>query len=380
MIEGYVHPDFESVARAFRRQIPRRKPGGAALCVHHRGECVVDVWAGTRDAEGNAWREDTLALSYSTTLDYDEPVARYWPEFGQQGKAAITVRQLLCHEAGLYDIKCMLDHARRMLDWDYMVGVLERSRPVHPPGTSHGYHGLTFGWLVGELIQRVTGHSLRAVLAREIAEPLCLDGLFIGLEPHQMSRRARLVDARGPSAFAPGRTLRRGIECLGAGSADARLALDPGGLEAALLPTGMEEIDFDSEEVVAATIPAATGMFTARSLSRMYGALAQGGAIGGVRLLSQETLARATEVQSRRCGRVIPLAMDWRLGYHRVPMVRTLVSRGFGHCGFGGSGAWADPERELSLGLVLNSGVGSPFGDTRIIRVGAAAVMAADRR
>ena len=180
-----MHPDFVRVAEILRGQL--RRGGGGALCVYHRGEVLVDCWGGVRDEDGRPWQEDTLALSYSTTkgvastlvhvlvdrgeLDYDDPVARYWPGFAKAGKGEITLRQLLCHEAGLYDIRGMLDHARRMLDWGYMVEALEGAAPVHPPGEAHGYHGLTYGWLVGEIIQRVTGASLGAFWTRRCAGP-----------------------------------------------------------------------------------------------------------------------------------------------------------------------------------------------------------------
>jgi CubicO group peptidase (beta-lactamase class C family) len=396
MIEGHVHPDFWPVARMLARQIPRRRAGGAAVCVYHRGECVVDAWAGTRDAEGNAWREDTVALSYSTSkgvlatllhilvdrglADYDEPVCRHWPEFAQAGKQGITIRNVLCHEAGLYHIQDIVDDARRMLDWKYMVEALEQSSPTHTPGECAGYHGLTFGWLVGELIQRIADAPLRDVLSREIAEPLDLDGLYIGLGAEQLSRRALLiqgsfgVDEQGR----PQTGLRS--EIIAEGLRGSGMPVDLSQLERALLPDGIEKLDFNDEALVCAQIPAVNGMFTARSLARMYAMLAGGGSLNGVRLLSPRTFERATEIQSRRPGRVIPLPMHWRLGYHRVPTLRAKMPRAFGHFGFGGSGAWADPDRDLAVALVLNSGLGTPFGDTRIIRLGSAAAIAADGR
>src|SRR5262249_42411849 len=168
----------------FRFQLQQARGGGAALCAYHRGEPVVDLWGGVRDERGRPWQKDTLALCYSTTkgvaatllhvladrglLDYSAPVARYWPEFAAAGKAQITVRQVLCHEAGLYRIRDLVDHARRLLDWDYMVERLAAAPPCHAPGAAHGYHGLTFGFLVGELIQRVTGARFRDVLAEEL--------------------------------------------------------------------------------------------------------------------------------------------------------------------------------------------------------------------
>ena len=209
MLEGYVHPDFADVARALRAQIPKKSLGGAAVCVLHRGEVVVDIWGGTRDLQGRPWEEDTVSFSFSTTkgvtstllhlqadrgrLDYEAPVAQYWPEFGQNGKERITVRQLMCHEAGLYRVSEMVDDASRFTDWKYMTEALAGAAPCHAPGTAHGYHALTYGWLVGELVQRVTGQSFRDALRTQIAEPLGLDGLFCGLPQDRLESRAELV-------------------------------------------------------------------------------------------------------------------------------------------------------------------------------------------
>jgi CubicO group peptidase (beta-lactamase class C family) len=159
-----------------------------------------------------------------------------------------------------------------------------------------------------------------------------------------------------------------------------RIPVDLKHIEAALMPIGADEFDFNAESVVSASIPAANGMFTARSLARMYAALSAGGELDGVRLLSRETLARATRIQNRGLDRVVPMQMNWRLGYHRAMTFGVRVPRGFGHAGYGGSGAWADPDRRLSVALTLNSGVGTPVGDLRIVKIGSAAARAADRR
>lgn len=396
MLEGHVHPDFWRVARLLERIIPRSGGGGAALCVYHRGEKVVDLWGGTRDEYGNPWVSDTLAFSYSTTkgvastlihmlvdrglIDYDKPVAHYWPEFSAQGKERITVRQLMCHEAGLYDIRMLVDDAHRMLDWNYMVDALANAAPVHTPGSAHGYHGLTYGWLVGELAQRVTGKPFGELLQTELAMPLELDGLYVGLPEDQMYRRARLIIPRGqndPRRFQ--RTVRN-AKRLNRAFATLRIPIDLAQGAAALFPPNMQGFDLNAEDTATACIPALNGMFTARSLARIYAALAGGGSLDGVYLLSQETLDRATRVQNRGLGRVIPVPMHWRLGYHRVAAIGHSTPRAFGHSGYGGSGAWADPDRNLAVALTLNSGVGTPFGDLRIVRIGAATCKAAERR
>jgi CubicO group peptidase (beta-lactamase class C family) len=394
-LQGSIHPDFDAVARVFAGQIPRGA-GGAAFCIYHRGEKVVDCWAGTRDADGDPWREDTLALSYSTSkgvastllhicvdrglLDYDDPVAEYWPEFAAGGKGAITVRQVLCHEAGLYHVRALVDRAERMLDWQYMTEALADAVPCHAPGRAHGYHGFTYGWLVGELIQRVTGKPFGEVLESLLVRPLGLDGCYIGLPADQMRRRSRLLL---PGALRQDadvmRSLERTVRPLGRLFAVA-LPIDLASLAAALLPRGIEALDWNSEGFAAPPIPSANGFFTARSLARIYAMLANDGELDGVRLLRRETVWRASEVQNRGIGRVIPVPMHWRLGYHRVPTLGARVPNGFGHFGFGGSGAWADPDRELSIALTVNSGIGTPFGDLRMVRLGTAAVRCAERR
>jgi CubicO group peptidase (beta-lactamase class C family) len=401
MLHGSIHPDFSAVARSLRRIIPKKGPGGAAVCVYHRGEKVVDAWGGTRDDRGSPWDADTLSLSFSTTkgvastllhlfadrglIDYDAAVSRYWPEFGEAGKERITVRQLLCHEAGLYAIRDMVEHASEMLDWEQMTSRLAAAPPRHAPGTAHGYHGLTYGWLAGELVRRVAGNKpFPELVESELARPLGLEGLYCGVPPDQMHRCAQLM-ARGMDGDVESGRLRTQKSWEAACRWRDRLArvgvrYDPTETLSALLPMGMEELDFNSAALRGASIPAANGMFTARSLARLYACLAQGGELDGARLLSYETIRLASQEQNRGAGRVIPISMRWRLGYHRVFAVGARVPGGFGHFGFGGSGAWADPQRQLAVALTVNSGVGTPFGDTRIARVGGAAVRSADRR
>jgi CubicO group peptidase (beta-lactamase class C family) len=401
MLQGTIHPDFAGVANVLRRILPKKGPGGAAVCVYHRGEKVVDAWGGTRDDRGSPWQEDTLSISFSTTkgvastllhvfadrglIDYDAPVAEYWPEFAAAGKDAVLVRHLLCHEAGLYAIRDMVEHASEMLDWQQITSRLAAAEPRHAPGTAHGYHGLTYGWLVGEVVRRVAGEKpFPELIESEIAGPLGLDGLYCGVPSDQMHRCAQLM-ARGMDGTVEERRENTRKILAGADRWRDRLAkvgirYDPTQTLAALVPNGMEEVDFNSDDFRAASIPAANGMFTARSLARMYACLAQGGELDGTRLLSYETLRTATQEQNRGAGKVIPISMRWRLGYHRAFALRARVPGGFGHFGFGGSGGWADPQRQLAVALTVNSGVGTPFGDTRIVRVGGAAVRAADRR
>jgi CubicO group peptidase (beta-lactamase class C family) len=407
-LEGFAHPDFLPVLEALTRQL-REYAGGAAACVYHQGVCVVDVWGGYRSADGHVWQRETMSPSFSTTkgvastvvhimadrglLDYDTPVARYWPEFAQNGKAGITVRHVLTHRSGLYHIRQIIDRADRMLDWDYMVRAIEQAAPVHAPGTQTGYHGFTYGFLVGELVQRVTKKRFSEVVTEVIAEPLGLDGLYIGAPIDQLQRTAKLLWPRGGALGLGASLLRWQGPRIGdalAGSAGlAQRVLDLAGAQVdlpsildGLVPRGLSAFDFGAEECLRVPIPAANGVFTARSLARMYAALACGGALDGFRLLSSETLARATEVQASVGSRrfVIPFDMRWRLGYHGVLTTRGVLRHAFGHFGFGGSGAWADRRRELAVALTCNSGMGTPFGDLRIARLSTTVVACANAR
>jgi len=209
MLSGHVHPDFTAVADVFRHQLPQGRPGGAALCVYYRGQPVVDLWGGTRNRAGEAWTPDTVSLSFSTTkgvvatllhlladrglLQYDRPVAHYWGGFGSNGKRDITVRHLLCHEAGLYPVRPLVEDAAEMRDWDHMLRRMEQAAPVHAPGARNGYHALTFGWLVGGLVEKITGEPLAVTLERELTGPLALNDFFIGVPDAALDRRAELI-------------------------------------------------------------------------------------------------------------------------------------------------------------------------------------------
>jgi CubicO group peptidase (beta-lactamase class C family) len=378
------------VARLFRRQL-RRTTGGAAIAVYYRGELVADLWGGWR-TEGQRWQRDTLAMCFSTTkgvtsaalhlladrgqISYDAPVAAYWPQFAQGGKERVTVRHVLTHSAGLHRMRTLVDHADRMLDWPYMVAALERARPAYEPGSRHGYHALTYGWLAGELVRRVSGRPIAKFVDDELARPLGLDGLYVGCPPAQRGRVAPLA----PMAAGLGRRLglRPGAVMGGpAGRIPALLGLpvSPRRFVNALLPRGIEDVLW-GPEVMDAQIPAANGFFTARSLAKLYAMLAGGGQAGGVRLLSRQTVQQIAVVHSRGPDLVLVLPMAWRLGYHSAFTTRGTVPGAFGHFGFGGSGAWADPRRDFALALVCNRGTGTPVGDLRLAELGAALVRA----
>lgn len=394
MIHGDVHPDFWPVSQALERQI--RVGGGAAVCVYHRGECVVDAWGGVRDARGTPWRGDTTCLSFSTTkgvtstalhvladrglIDYETPVAHYWPEFAAEGKGDLTVRHLLCHEAGLFRLNGLVPDADAMLDWERMTSALAAARPSHAPGAYNAYHALTYGWLIGELVQRVSGVSFQDFVRTELADPLGLDGLVIGVEGKERERVAQLLGgdlaARAPEDTGQESRL---LHWSSRAAAFLRLPFNPKRTADALVLPGILRFFF-SPHAVDAPIPAANGTFTARSLGRLYAMLAADGEIDGKRLLSTGTVMQATEVQNTRVDGVVPFPMRWRLGYHLAATTRGILKNGFGHFGYGGSGAWGDPDRDLAVAMVTNQVAGTPFGDLRMLRVGAAAVRSADAR
>ena len=393
MLEGTIHPDYAEVAPSLRRAIPRTGQGGAAVCVYHRGRCVADLWGGTRDGVGSPWCEDTVCLSFSTTkgvastllhilvdqgrVAYDDPVSKHWPEFGAQGKNAITVRQLLCHEGGLYRIADMVEHPDEMLDWEHMKQLVANAAPVHTPGATHGYHGLTYGWLIGGLIESIAERPFQRVLQEELIEPLNLEGMFIGMPAEAMARRAVLLDVpvepSSPSTDDWRATLRERIE-----AALTVVGVELPEFRASMMPFS-EPFDWNDDAVAAAVIPAANGHFTARSLAKMYAMIANGGELDGMRLLSRATVTEIGQVQNRGRDKVLFVPMRWRLGYHRAFVLGTRVPAAFGHYGYGSSGAFCDPSRNLAVAMTVNSGAASPSAYTRLPRVAGAAVRAVDR-
>jgi CubicO group peptidase (beta-lactamase class C family) len=377
---GFVHPDFGGVTQALRNVASHKRGGGAAVAVYHRGELVVDAWTGARDASGRPWQSDTMAMSFSTTkgviattvhrlvdrglIEYDEPVATYWPEFAAAGKEHVTVRHLLSHSAGLHQLRGVITNAYDMLDWDLVCARLAAEAPRYPPGTRHGYHGITYGFLVGEVIRRVTGMSVHDAVETEIVKPLDLDGMSIGATPDRRANLSDLIVRFGNPAR---------YEQFAVGA--ARLPFMRPVIDAFIVPDS--DALFGSPEVLDSAIPALNGCFTARSLARMYAALAGGGVLEGERFLSIDTLRRATEIQTTRPDIVVGFPMRWRLGYHLAATTRGIIPNGFGHFGFGGSGAWADPDNDLAVAFVCNRVAGTPFGDMRFLRIGSEARAAA---
>ena len=361
-VNGFVAPGFEGVRAEFERNFAERGEIGAAVAAYWRGEKVVDLWGGRRTPNGNEpWNEDTMVVVNSTTkgmsamtlavanargwLDYEAPVARYWPEFAQNGKGAITVRQLLGHEAGLV----LLDEEltlQRLRDLDYVARVLARQKPAWPPGTRHGYHTMTIGLYMQEIIRRVdpAHRTLGRFFHEEIATPLGLE-FYIGLPREipgeRLARLKTLSPWRGLLALrytppavtmrmiTPGSLLRRSF---------VGLSVDPN-------DRGYLDVE----------VPAGNGVGTARAIARAYACFAEGGAELGI---TQETLARLTAPPVMAGGGdvVIGLPTYFALGFLRPgPDVAFGSSEhAFGAPGAGGSFAFADPDAQLGYAYVMN--------------------------
>ncbi|MFD5257492.1 serine hydrolase domain-containing protein [Streptomyces bobili] len=370
-IHGEVAAGFEPVREAFAANFAQHGDIGAAVCVYQYGRPVVDLWGGVADPEtGRPWTRDTLQLVYSATkgatataahmlaergaLDLDAPVAKYWPEFAANGKADIPVRWLLSHQAGLItlDQPVPLNEA---LAWHPMAAALAAQRPQWTPGTAHGYHGRTWGWLVGEVIRRVSGQTPGRFFADEIAAPLGLD-FFIGLPADQRDRVSRMVYQRPavdlttvPAESVP-EELREQVAAW----------RDPESFSnRAYAVTDPAEIEFDSPEVQAAELPASNGISTAHGLARMYAALI--GEVDGVRLLTSETLASATKEQASGKDQVMLIPSRFSSGYMLPTETNPMIEpSSFGHTGRGGSLGFADPEHGIAFGYAMNNIIGGP--------------------
>ncbi|MFT4570526.1 MAG: CubicO group peptidase (beta-lactamase class C family), partial [Candidatus Binatia bacterium] len=292
-IAGTNDDRFARVREVFTQHFSDGAEIGAAVAVTVGGEPVVDLWGGVADPEsGRAWERDTLVNVFSTTkamtalcalrlyelgqLDLDAPVASYWPEFAAAGKEAIPVRSLLNHQAGLAAVRKPLD-GPVLFDWDAITSALAAETPWWNPGTAHGYHALTFGWLVGEVVRRVSGKSLGRFFADEFATPLGLD-FHIGLDPSLDSRVATMGGLSMEPA--PGEPSLAEIILGDSESVSAKAFTNPVSL---MLPETV-----NSRAWRGAEIPGANGHSDARSLARIYGALAGNGMCDGVDVLSNE--------------------------------------------------------------------------------------------
>lgn len=401
-ISGDDQTEFRSVAEAFQQIQPQPQRGGAALVVYFQDQCVLDLWSGWRTPE-LPWQADTLAMSFSTGkavlstlvhrlvdlghLDYDRPLAQDWPEFAVNSKQNITLRHVLCHSSGLYDVRSVLPSAATMLRWDEAVAAYAAATPRFAAGQEHAYQALSYGWLLGGLIERVMGEPLADVLNRELVQPLGLDGdVYFGVAESELLRVARAF----PPSVAPTAQLARPVPSDSAVVQLRPLSLtekiqqqltgqNPYDFDDAMKPKGVGRFNWYADRQLQACIPAANGVFTARALAKMYAMLANRGEWQGQRYLSEATFQQLSTVQTTQRDRIMPIPMHWRLGYHRVLTLGKRVPYGFGHVGYNGSGAWCDPHRQLSFAYVHSYAGHSISGDHRIWWLTQRTLQAADK-
>ncbi len=370
-IAGEVADGFEPVRDAFAANFRDHGDIGAGLAVYVEGECVVDLVGGVADQATEApYTADTLQLVFSTTkgaaamcahllaergqLDFTARVADIWPEFAAAGKQDVTVAEILGHRAGVpvIDRNLSLDE---VLAIEPVVKALAEQEPLWEPGTAHGYHALTYGWLVGEIVRRVDGRSLGRLFADEFAEPLGID-FWIGLPDEQQARVSPLVASRpSPGDFDPSQL---DPEILPLLQDLATAALDPNStMNRALLLNGTmtagEGLTWNQPAVRASEIPAANGVTNARSLAKLYAATV--GEVDGVRTLAPETVERACVEQSNDRDRVLVVPTRFGLGFFLPSNFSPLMGpSSFGHAGAGGSLGFADRDRQLGFGYVMN--------------------------
>ena len=358
-----ISPRFEPLARVFQDHFEAGLELGARFTVVERGEVVFDLWGGHADRERTRpFDEATLTPVFSTTkaiaavlvarlveggrLAWDQPVAEVWPQFAAQGKGAITVGQVMSHQAGLPGFLDEMDPAL-WFDWDAICARLAAMTPMWAPGTASGYHAITYGYLAGEIFRRVDGRTMGRALAEDIAGPLGLD-LFIGLPEAEFARTAAMEKPKGLPKFG------RMNEAVRAAFLSPWAA--PGGRGTATWRK--------------AEIPSANGHATALALARFMGMLAT----GNPQLLADKGVAALSAQRIAGQDLVLPFWISWGAGVMRNagadghvcgfygPGVRT-----FGHSGWGGSCALADPERGVGMAYVMNKQSPALLGDNRAV-------------
>jgi CubicO group peptidase (beta-lactamase class C family) len=338
---------------------------GLQVAAYFEGECVVDAWSGLADPDTDrAVDGDTLFTIFSVgkgvaataahilaehgLLDYDAPVCRYWPEFGVHGKAAITVRQVLCHTAGIPQLPDGLTIAG-MCDWDHICSAIAQLEPIWEPGTRIGYHATTWGFLVGELIHRAGGRPFQQVVIEEICRPLDISTLFFGIPEGAASSVAQLEAAEpsvAPAPLPPDSLLRR-----------------------VMGPVPRTPAIWNRPDIRCACIPAAGGVMNAHAIARHYAALI--GTVDRVRLLTPERLQAATTLQVQGNDVVLGSPVTRALGFSLGGPSSAMGNRrtAFGHAGTGGAIGFADPDFHFALGLTKNRLVSSPPGEGSAITV-----------
>jgi CubicO group peptidase (beta-lactamase class C family) len=356
-VSGGADPHFANVIKIFSQMFPGRRFGGGALSVYIDGVPVVDVWTGWSDRVGTQrWTADTGAMVFSATkgiastvihrladrglLSYDEPVAQYWPEFAANGKADITISDVMRHRSGL-------SHLRGVTKTDLMDHLAMEERlaagPVDHLRGVQAYHALTYGWLLSGLARAVTGKGMRELIRQEVARPLNTDGLHLGRPPQGSPTKPAQI-------LMPQSKLQNPVFNF---IAPKVAGLKFSGALGAMYFPGIKSLMQGDTPFLDGEVPAANGVVTGRGLAKMYAVLAHDGRIDGKKYLSKE-LVRGLAGQSRRkwpdANMVVP--MPFHLGYHESPVPGLLT--GFGHVGLGGTLGWADPESGSSFGFIHN--------------------------
>ena len=379
MINGYCDERFLEAKKIFEESINSGFELGCAITLEVEGEVVLDLWGGHSDLDKTEeWKEDTIVNVFSTTkgmaamcllqlvekglIDLDAPVSQYWPEFAAGGKETIPVRYLLCHKSGLCGVREPLEQGS-FADWDLICSELAKQEPFWEPGTAHGYHAITYGHLVGEVVRRVSGKSIGQYFNDEIAVPLNLD-FWIGLPEDKFNRVTNInpdkpgllqkilmpILSKLPRSLAPG-PLKMLLDFAdpttpaGAAFNNPKMSMQAGEMEA------------NTAKWRKAEIPAANGHGTARSIAKLYGALAIGGSRDGVHVLSSETIEMARQTESDGKDLVLGqihtrFGLGFMLGTEDVSMGPNKNS--MGHGGAGGSLGFADIDNKISLGFTMN--------------------------
>lgn len=364
IVRGFVAPGFERVREAFAANFDRDdeyRDLGASLCAYRDGELIAHFYGGWRDEERkHPWTEDTLVNIWSATkgvvaiavavlvdrglIDYAAPVTRYWPEYGANGKAETTVAQLMSHQAGLPGF-AEPTPIEDFYTWSVVTERLARQAPMWPPGTKNSYHAMTYGFLAGELVRRVSGMSVGRFLATNLAGPLNAD-LFIGLPESEEPRVSLLLPPKIPRAF----------------------ELDAAPREAVMAVTNpdMKPSLPHARAWRAAEIPAGNGHATAMGLARLYGAVANGGQLGGVHLLSPIAIAAMNTLQTDRPDILLGVPAYWRNGLSgNVGNMYGPHPETFGHSGWGGSFGCANTQTRVGIGYTINQMGDRTIGDPR---------------
>lgn len=365
-IEGTVAKGFEKAREAFAANFTREgdyQEIGASFAAFHQGRCVVDLWGGSADGKRTRpWTRDTLANVWSSTkgitavavamcverglVRYEDRVAQHWPEFAANGKESVTVAQILSHQAGLPGF-AEPTRVEDEYDWDGACARLARQKPAWVPGTASSYHAITYGFLAGEIVRRVTGNNIGRFVAEEVAMPLGAR-LFIGLPRNEEPNVAEMM--------APKRVI------------DMASIPLPEAARMAVVNPELDPLVANSRAWRGAEIPAANGQATALGLARLYGALANRGTLDGTRLLRPEAIATMTTPATRdgRKDMFLGFTDSWGMGMAlNTPGIYGPNPRAFGHSGWGGSFGCADPDAQVSIGYVCNQMGPDLVGDPR---------------